>query len=121
MSRREPPALTRPARARNVSGLEAPLAENPAGNCCKCGSNLPEKPPGPGRPPSYCSVGCRRAAEYELRRLDGAIEREERQLRFYRSSEFTGSARAERVAECEAELARLETRMRVLLDDDAQS
>ena len=40
--------------------------------CLKC--QAPLERPEVGRPPSYCSTGCRRAAEYELRRLQRAIE-----------------------------------------------
>ncbi len=46
-----------------------------AGMCPIDGTPLP--PSATGRPPTYCSVGCRRTAEYELRRLDrrlGSLE-----------------------------------------------
>jgi hypothetical protein len=46
--------------------------------CLKCGVALSEEPTG-GRPPSYCSAACRRAAEFELRRLQRAIESAEKE------------------------------------------
>src|SRR5687768_17907774 len=48
--------------------------------CRKCGAELPEAA-GPGRPRSYCSVGCRRAAELEVRRLQRALENTEDMIR----------------------------------------
>lgn len=41
--------------------------------CRYCGHSV--KSGGRGRPPLYCSVGCRRASEYEIRRLSRRLER----------------------------------------------
>jgi hypothetical protein len=43
-----------------------------------CGADIPTK--GTGRPPSYCSTGCRRAAENERARLSRHLERLEEKL-----------------------------------------
>jgi hypothetical protein len=40
--------------------------------CKKCGRDL--ELPTTGRPPDYCSKGCRRAVEYELRRIQRRLE-----------------------------------------------
>ncbi len=46
--------------------------------CLKCGREF--EPAGTtGRPPSYCSVGCRRAAAYQLQRLQRHLTRLEEQ------------------------------------------
>ena len=39
--------------------------------CATCNAGLPE--PGTGRPPTYCGTACRRAAEYDLRRLNSSL------------------------------------------------
>ena len=72
--------------------------------CSKC--RTPIKPVGVGRPPSYCSTGCRRAAEYELRRIQRHLERLEarRELPFF-------------VEQTERAIAALEARLRTLLED----
>jgi hypothetical protein len=44
----------------------------------KCGRPL-KAPSGAGRPPSYCSVACRRSAELEVRRLQKHLERLEQE------------------------------------------
>jgi hypothetical protein len=41
--------------------------------CLKCAAPL--KRPDVGRPPAYCSPACRRAAEYELERLQRRLEK----------------------------------------------
>ena len=46
--------------------------------CVQCGRTV-EQPP-TGRPRSYCSIGCRRTAEFEIRRLVRRIERQETNL-----------------------------------------
>lgn len=48
-------------------------------SCLKCAKPLPERA-GAGRPPVYCGVGCRRAVEYEVRRLSRRLERLEDDL-----------------------------------------
>lgn len=82
--------------------------------CRKCRADLPERKPGAGRPAVYCSAGCRRAAEYELRRLQHALEGVEDQARRYRTGGY-GRPR-EAPEHIEAERLRLEERLRELLD-----
>lgn len=43
-----------------------------AKQCRYC--TLPVTKPRTGRPPDYCSVGCRRAAEYDVRRASRRLE-----------------------------------------------
>jgi hypothetical protein len=50
--------------------------------CLICGADLP--PQDNGRPRRYCSTGCKRASEYERRRLQAqldVLERYQRNLR----------------------------------------
>ncbi len=82
--------------------------------CRKCGGPVTAKA-GPGRPRSYCSTGCRRAVEYELRRLQKALEDIEEQIRFC-SLRWSGRRPDQRPA-LDAERVRLEDRLRDLLDD----
>ncbi len=81
--------------------------------CRKCGAPV-EQTGGRGRPRSYCSVGCRRAAEREIRRADRAIEQMEERARWAR---INNADRAS-VAKYDAERVHLEQRLRDLLDDD---
>ena len=48
--------------------------------CVKCGTALAERT-GSGRPATYCTSACRRSAEYELRRVQAAIESVEKRAR----------------------------------------
>lgn len=50
--------------------------EKPRTTCAECAASLPTR--GTGRPRSYCSLECRRAAEYALRRDQSLIIRAER-------------------------------------------
>jgi hypothetical protein len=97
--------------------------------CRQCGTAL-TKPP-TGRPPRWCSVGCRRAAEYEIRRISRHLEQlEERVLRmpdvdqmqvgFKRKPVLDGFGRTttQQKAFVREQIATLEARLRVLLDDD---
>ena len=81
--------------------------------CRKCGDPV-EQTGGRGRPRSYCSVGCRRAAEREIRRADRAIQQMEDALRWAR---INNADRAS-LAKYETERVRLEERLAVLLDDE---
>jgi hypothetical protein len=82
--------------------------------CRRCGAELPASS-GPGRPRSYCSTGCRRAAEYEARRLQKALGDVEEQIRWCR---FGWNCRTEAdIPKFDAERQRLEERLRVVLDD----
>jgi len=54
-------------------------------NSCKiCQKPLSEKKR--GRPPVYCGTACRRAAEYEIKRVDNRLGELEKQLSDLRSS-----------------------------------
>lgn len=58
--------------------------------CARCRATF-EREPGPGRPPAYCGVTCRRLAEYEIRRLDRRIavyELEQRGLKYDGPADF---------------------------------
>jgi hypothetical protein len=52
------------------------MGEQPT--CFTCGQELHRAPT--GRPGRYCSVGCRRATEHEIRRLDRKLEQLDTQL-----------------------------------------
>lgn len=87
--------------------------------CLKCGAPIP---PGAatGRPASYCGVGCRRAAEHEIKRCDQQLARVESQLSFERQRQPLRDRQDRkwadrRIAAGEAERDRLEARMRLLL------
>jgi predicted nucleic acid-binding Zn ribbon protein len=57
--------------------------------CVVCGAPVGEQRP--GRPALYCSVGCRRAREYERRRTQAALERVESSLAWHRERQEVGS------------------------------
>lgn len=48
--------------------------------CVMCGRALTQ--PATGRPRRYCSTGCRRAADLEVRRLDRHLDQLEQRLRW---------------------------------------
>ena len=79
--------------------------------CLKC--RTPLTPTAVGRPPSYCSTGCRRAAEYELRRIQRHLERLEAQ----RESPMFAAGTERAIAELEVRLRTLLTDEDVALDD----
>ena len=83
--------------------------------CPKCEKPVPERD-GPGRPRRYCSDGCRRSAEYELRRIQRALESVEEQIRWCRFG-WSGR-RPDDEAKYEEERQRLEARLLVLVDDE---
>lgn len=82
--------------------------------CRKCSAPLEGRTGKPGRPRSYCSVGCRRSAEREIRRADRAIEQMEERARWARIN----GGRAPALARFESERVRLEERLRELLGDE---
>ena len=82
--------------------------------CLKCGEPLQQ--PATGRPAVYCSTGCRRAAEYELRRLQRHLEAVEGELR---AIQLGRSAWPENRRKLQNERKRLETRLAELLDTEA--
>ncbi|MGH8592342.1 MAG: hypothetical protein ACREX9_21850 [Gammaproteobacteria bacterium] len=90
--------------------------------CKSCGVSLPVNRT--GWPSDYCSTGCRRAAEFEIRRVNRRLESLETSLSSMRinpddelMSMIAGRTRTERVAAVEAELTTLKARFRELLDD----
>ncbi|SRR6266487_424915 len=94
-------------------------------NCLKCGNKLSDSAGKRGPSPSYCSEKCRRAAEFELRRIQRAIERAEKE----RDAADLKAATVEYpglVKDAETrrdwwtgQVDRLEARLRELLADDA--
>jgi len=91
-----------------------------ATSCRKCGTSLPQ--PSIGRPRTYCGVGCRRAAEREVRRLDNSIAALEGRQLSHRESVAFGNGRSEyheaKIAHLDAEIATAEARMRELLNTE---
>jgi hypothetical protein len=85
----------------------------PRNTCLKCDEPLQQ--PTTGRPALYCSTGCRRAAEYELRRLQRHLEAIEGELRAIRLGR---SAWPEHSRKLQNERKRLETRLAELLDTE---
>ena len=91
--------------------------------CRKCGTPLAK--PATGRPPRYCSTGCRRAAEYEIRRLNRHLERLESDretLANYRTRyrDLLGRTHRQQVADTVQAIAGAEARLKKLLDDDGR-
>ena len=84
------------------------------GTCRKCRRALPVSA-ATGRPRRFCSTGCRRAAEYELRRLQRQLEEVEEQARWCRLG-WHGRTESQ-ASKYLAEQERLEARLRELLDD----
>jgi hypothetical protein len=85
----------------------------PVCRACKAVITLPKT----GRPPPYCSVGCRRMIQHKIRRINKTISRLEESAAYYR---FDGrvilpadAAQAEFIA---AELVKARARLRELLD-----
>lgn len=95
-----------------------------ARTCIKCGASLPPSAP-TGRPATYCSTACRRAAELEIRRLNRHIEKiEERMahIRIHGRSSYACYLREPDAAidalKCECE--RHESRLRLLLSEQRE-
>lgn len=96
------------------SELSPPVSGEKA--CLRCGSALVARLAGRGRPPSYCSTACRRAAEYELRRVQQGLASLEERARRYRLGWFGRSK--EPPPEIDEERRRLEERLRALLEGE---
>ncbi len=79
--------------------------------CVKCGSELPEQV-GRGRPAWYCGAACRRAAEFEIRRIGNRLASLEDQLM---RSRLGGYLILTPIKMIEAEIAKQEARLRDLL------
>lgn len=90
----------------------------------KCGR--PRTAPKTGRPPTYCGDGCRRAAEYELRRIQRHLERLEAERRELQRSRVTpehfqwrdpcNRTPEEARGDVDREIAELEGRLRALVE-----
>lgn len=85
--------------------------------CRICSRTLPRKPTA-GRPFEYCSEGCRREAEYTLKRLGRRLQvLEDKQSDARIEAQLHGGDeyKLEIVAAIEAEKVRLTARMRALI------
>ena len=83
--------------------------------CRSCGCDLPVVL-GPVRRRLYCSPGCRRAMEYERRRLQRNLISLEELISESRLGLF--GRKPEKVPALEAEHARVQARLRKVLDDE---
>ena len=82
--------------------------------CRTC--KAPITPVKASRPPSYCSVGCRRMAHHEIRRINKTISRLQDSAAYY---SFTGRVLPDDAAQAEfiaAELVKARKRLQELLD-----
>jgi len=90
--------------------------EKPA-ECLMCGTALEQ--PATGRPRVYCGVPCRRASEYELRRVQSLLLTAERQEQRARVAHEVGSfdrpATRHALKWWAAEVQQLKARQRALL------
>lgn len=82
-------------------------------HCLKCGKSLDEASD-KGRPPAYCSLSCRRAAEMEIRRADKrleALEVDAQNIRLGRMMDLGGKEEGKIVDEIKL----IEARLKLLL------
>lgn len=99
--------------------MEQPVTDK----CVKCGRGLVYA--GAGRPPKWCSVGCRRAGEYEVRRIVRRLADVEERLpgarRVAARERAPGGPSRKYARQCAIDLEQdrhdLEERLRQLLDD----
>jgi hypothetical protein len=122
-------ALLPAARARRFpcTGGETPSmsasATTTRDQCRTCSRKL--KRPSTGRPPTYCSLACRRSGEFAVRRIARRLETLEAARSEARIDAALGHLTEERAHAADAaygaEIARLEDRLRQLLEtqDDA--
>lgn len=82
-------------------------------SCPKCGGEV-QGHEGRGRPSVYCSATCRRLAELEIRRLQRLLEALEKRRSLARLNGWRKD-----VDGVEAEIARLEGRLRLLVESGA--
>jgi hypothetical protein len=121
---RSSPARTRTSKSNRVRWRKSDLmAVRSTSRCVKCGRELDTSPM--GRPPRYCGLGCRRAIEYECRRIQRHLQDLERQERHAirqldpetRLAGWGDAKWAERErALVASEIKRYEERLRDLLD-----
>jgi hypothetical protein len=96
--------------------------------CKKCGA--PVQHPPTGRPKAYCSVSCRRLAEFEIRRLTRALDNlEQRRLAIENESEFVrelkdwpnGHTHNERLEDVKRSIQETAARLKKLLADGEET
>jgi hypothetical protein len=93
-------------------------------DCRKCGRAVVS--PATGRPRVWCSDGCRRAADYEVRRIVRRLERLEDALPTWRTAVDRGrhprggslKYARERLADLDGERIACEQRLALLLDGE---
>lgn len=86
--------------------------------CIKCGKEIEDQAT-TGRPKDYCSTGCRRAAEHEVRRINLRLEKLEEQLSNNRIGYGLPSEKISK--NLKSEIAIYEERLRVLLENEKMS
>jgi hypothetical protein len=86
--------------------------------CPKCGRTRPDRLPGAGRPPKYCSKTCRRASGYEIARILKLIESLETSLSRGRTSAMAMLFESEINREYDELALQREKLHRVLADSD---
>ncbi|MEC4747959.1 hypothetical protein [Methylomicrobium sp. Wu6] len=88
-------------------------------NCIKCGRDFTTTAT-TGRPPSYCSTACRRAAEMEITRINRRLEALEDELITYKKwgkgRDSAGRTGPELLELQQGIIAETEARLRELLD-----
>ncbi len=82
--------------------------------CAKCGGEIPEQEI--GRPKIYCSTGCRRAAEFEIRRINSTLGKLEEKLTNARLG--YGCDPEKTVKLLQSEIVRHEARLVALLEEN---
>jgi hypothetical protein len=84
--------------------------------------------PSTGRPSAYCSVACRRVAEFEIRRLTRKLDDLEN-VRLHLQEpgvlaselrDIDGRTPRQQLDDVEHTIATVETRLRALLDDETE-
>jgi hypothetical protein len=82
--------------------------------CLKCNTALIDPPT--GRPRSYCSVACKRAAGYELTRINRRLSRlEDLALKVRLADWLEPRERRRQLKQIDAEIEQAELRLRLLL------
>jgi hypothetical protein len=82
--------------------------------CPRCSRAIPASE-GAGRPATYCSPGCRRAAEYEIRRINDRLDHLEQRFSALRFT-IHRTGWEDDPALLEAEIARQRARLAELCD-----
>ena len=82
-------------------------------SCVKCGLKI-KLASSTGRPKQYCSPACRRAAEYEIRRVDARLAGLENDMQAHRLGRMM-DINGDNAALLTLEIARAELRLKELL------